>query len=104
MAGGPNLSDEEVVRKWEDGYFELLDLTSKYIKVNRVKLLSFTGEDIYGDEALVRVQTGNAFSAQEMAFYLHRTDKGWKIFLIDSDTSSEPVINIYAQERPPCAQ
>jgi hypothetical protein len=96
-----NDSDKQTEKKWADGYFEFTKTTSKYIKINNVKLLSIKEERILGDEAVVSAQAGNQFEKKDMIFYLTRENEKWKIFLINSD-NSDPVKFKFAEERPAC--
>jgi hypothetical protein len=94
-------SDKQTEKKWADDYFEFIKTTSKYIKINNVKLLSIYEERILGDEAVVSAQTGNQFNNQNMTFYLTRENEKWKIFLVNSD-NSDPIKFKFAEERPVC--
>ena len=94
-------SDKKTEKKWADDYFEFIKTTSKYIKINNVKLLSIYEERILGDEAVVAVQTKNQFESKNMTFYLTRENEKWKIFLVNSD-NSDPVKFKFAEERPIC--
>jgi len=93
---------KETEKKWEDGYYDLTESTSEYIKTNKVKLLSTIEERIFNDEAIVLVNAGNQYQKQNMAFYLTWKDGQWKIFLVNSNNDSSPISYKFAEERPLC--
>jgi len=97
-----DIEDEKTEQKWADGFYDFLNSTSKYIKVNNIKLLSIYEERVFKDEAVVFAKTGNQFQTQNMTFYLTWENDVWKIFLIDSDNSVEPNSFRFAEERSKC--